>query len=496
MKKIYINQDNHQFYLHPAEDMTEAGCRALVDYYAEPETVKGILFCTNVQRALYDSNVWERFSNIDDDNILMTNLKLLSRHKVDQFAVWLQRCRELNLEGWLTMRMNDCHGLGEVVQGKIGSDCYKWPTEMWLAHPELRRAPYRSERSWEGAFNYMLKNVRDHHLALAEEILNRWDMYGLELDWMRWGMMVPPGSETEALSVLTTVVRQIRCYADKAEKRVGHKILLAHRVPSNIETCLDAGYDVITWAREGLADMITFSSFGDIDFSCQTRLWRALLGEKTVMNLCPEFATVKSYPGGVAYAYDFLTGSIASSEGFDNFTLFNDCYQELYVHEEFLTYLRRLGNPGVYEMPRRIPFACSANYPGSNRRAALPMPLRQPCEGTDFARMEQNISLRFPYGGKAANAFLLAGFSAETDRQTVESMTARMNTVLLNRTECPEIREHELKHPMGRCLPEDVSFLQAWKIPDGVLHPGNNVAEFLPEPVDGSIVWAEITLLP
>ena len=62
MKTIYFNQDNHHFYgSHPAEDMTEEGVDRLVDFYAQGTQLAGLLFCVNVQRALFPSKTWERF---------------------------------------------------------------------------------------------------------------------------------------------------------------------------------------------------------------------------------------------------------------------------------------------------------------------------------------------------------------------------------------------------------------------------------------------------
>jgi len=62
MKTIYFNQDNHHFYgFHPAEDMTAEGVDRLVDFYAQGTQLAGLLFCVNVQRALFPSKVWERF---------------------------------------------------------------------------------------------------------------------------------------------------------------------------------------------------------------------------------------------------------------------------------------------------------------------------------------------------------------------------------------------------------------------------------------------------
>lgn len=68
MKTVCFNEDNEHFYAnHPPEEMTREGCRALVDAYARPETIRSLLFCVNLQRALYDSGVWERFRDLPPD---------------------------------------------------------------------------------------------------------------------------------------------------------------------------------------------------------------------------------------------------------------------------------------------------------------------------------------------------------------------------------------------------------------------------------------------
>ena len=94
--RVWFNEDNEHFYgCHPPEDMTEEGCRNLVRTYAGFGEFKGILFCINMQRALYDSNVWERFK--DQENPVRPgypeNLRRLSERGVDQFAVWLDETR-------------------------------------------------------------------------------------------------------------------------------------------------------------------------------------------------------------------------------------------------------------------------------------------------------------------------------------------------------------------------------------------------------------------
>ena len=168
-RTIYFNEDNHHFYgAHPPEDMSLEGIQCLVDYYAEGTQVAGILFCTNVQRALFDSKVWEHFwddydPELGEDQPALNrthgvkNHLLLRERGLDQHAIWLERCKHHGIEGWLTMRMNDCHGLKETFLHMLDKECkvgapgwiIHWPTKFWLEHPELHRAPYRMEQSWE-----------------------------------------------------------------------------------------------------------------------------------------------------------------------------------------------------------------------------------------------------------------------------------------------------------------------------------------------------------
>ena len=186
MRRIYMNQDNHHFWgYHPPEDMKVQGLNRLVDTYVQNTQVAGVLFCVNLQRALYDSQVWENFYSDYDPSLGedqpclrrthgVKNLMLLNERGINQYDVWLARCREHGIEGWLTMRMNDCHGLKEFVTQYDGAPDWAlvWAGTFWREHPELRRAPYRLERSWEGAFDYAKPEVREHHMRLFVSFLN------------------------------------------------------------------------------------------------------------------------------------------------------------------------------------------------------------------------------------------------------------------------------------------------------------------------------------
>jgi hypothetical protein len=502
MQQIYFNEDNHHFYgYHPASDMSVDGVKALVDSYAKTGSIKGLLFCTNVQRALFDSEVWERFRDIDASDPLVQNLRLLSERGIDQFAIWLERCKHHEIEGWLSMRMNDSHGLKEAETGDHSGWIHQWPSEYWRANRHLRRAPYRLERSWEGSFNYLLKEVRDHHLRLVEELFDRYDMAGLELDWMRWGTMFPPGSERQGQEVLTAFVQQVRVLADKAEARYGHPVKLAHRLPSHPESCLNFGFDPITWGEAGCVDMVTLSSFlGSGIFDPQIKLWRRLLPTGTTLNVYVD-PCVASYPGNLVMRDEVMLGQTAAawSCGADNIYLFNECYRQSEEPERLQTLLAIMGDKHVLQKTPRS-FAVTHDrmtIAGESARTVLPIPLKQKKIGVEMGRMEETITLRLPAGKVNADAecLLRLGFSTDAEECDASSFEVRVNTQTVSPGVWPKAaefapgRRYYTPYPF---LPHDAASALVFSVPAALLGETFNAIEILPPQVAGSLVWAEL----
>ena len=496
-KTIYMNEDNEHFYAnHPASDMTENGLRALVDHYADTGCIRGILFCVNLQRALFDSECWERFRDIRKEYACpyTENLNLLAEHGLDQFKIWLERAAERGVEGWLSMRMNDSHGLKETATGNTSSRCYAWASEYWKKHPELRRAPYRYERDWEGGFDYGKKEVRDHHLALIRELFERYDMFGLECDWMRWGMMFAPGFEREGQKSLTEFVCNVRTLADAAEKRYGHPIKLAHRLPFAPGTAWNAGFDFSEWYRLGCVDMVTISHFcSHVSFDPEIWLWRKLLPE-CVLNVQVE-PTTSPYPGALVQSDPAVmrgSASCAWERGADNLYLFNQCYYESGKMDFLRQTMEEISDPeNLKSHSRRMIPACSGFYmAGESSEAVLPVPLIEPAPGFDYGRMEATITLRLNAGffNPEEDAFVKIGFDSGTEKEKLSGLKVWFNSVELGKSVGESLTDSEQK----RIFPKDVSFVLTYRLPKGCLHKSFNALEILPPSIPGNLVWAEL----
>ncbi len=194
----------------------------------------------------------------------------LQRQGIDPFERWLRVTREGGIKAWLTMRMNDDHG----------STHHECPTHgrFWHAHPEFRRAMYRMQGRGSHVFDYAHPEVRDYHLALIRELLERYDLDGLELDWMRHEHYFQPGHEAAGIPLLNLFMRQARDLVREAEQRQGHPIAIGVRTATTYRTGLGLGCDPVQWAREGLIDRLIVSPYWETcDADIPLEEWRILL---------------------------------------------------------------------------------------------------------------------------------------------------------------------------------------------------------------------------
>lgn len=528
-RRIYINQDNGSFYgCYPSEEMSVAGLNRLVDFYATNTQVAGIMFCVNVQRALYDSQVWQPLYDGYDpaggaDQQYLAWLKEMGRgveyrelvkgnhgrywahnlwllnHKrrIDPFACWLKRCRHHNIEGWLSMRMNDCH------YNQESEDAF-WHSKLWQDRPDLRRASHRAERSLEGAFDYAKPEVREHHMALIRELFDRFDMFGLELDWMRWGMHFAPGHEARGEVILTEFMREVDSARKRCVDRVGHPVKLAVRVPAHPQTCLALGMDVITWANQKLADTVILSEDCNVHSDTPIGQWRTMLGEDVTV-LVHVGNNGRSYPqaGRRVVSPELIHGDAATAihKGADGVYLFNFMCDDSTDRQAYLQTITHIGDMETIKQMDRRHIVSYSHYhaPGETTRTVLPVPLRIPTKGVDFGRMEENITLRISIGPapQSGQAYLLLGMSADAPDDLGDTMAVLINGRDIDKGLRQIISREQTSHVRTRHeFPETVEVVWTWRISLITLQDGVNVVEILPPSTEGCLEWGEIRILP
>lgn len=253
---------------------------------------------------------------------------------IDPWAVWVECLWDYGINPWMGFRMNDVHG--HDSDGILTGDFF------WENLDKYARVRHRDHSTYRGdrAFDYTFEEVREKWLAYIEETVMTYDLYGIEMDWMRDPVFTTYGNELAAMDILTDHVREIRKIVDKAEEKWGHKIQISVRCPRDIQTCYESGFDIMTWCEEGLLDMISPSAYYTTDTEIPVMVWDNILKPYDVV-LAPNVTqgefyiqernrtgsdfTYYTHVGGLQNNLETILGTAASyySQGADKLYVFN-----------------------------------------------------------------------------------------------------------------------------------------------------------------------------
>jgi hypothetical protein len=290
MKGVIYNQDCTEFfYVNPPEVMSAELVDTFVDSLAQagvtalfsnpnamrvnvPGTVHEVMWHGYDpdgpdNQPVFDGFPRERIKNVRS---MLNSMMRLAEMGVDFHARALARCRQRSMQGWISVRMNDVHDV-DLANSPLLST-------FWKHNPELRRVPYRFTQSFDRQLDYARPEVREYYRRFIADVLQRYDLDGLELDFMRFPYHFRVGHELEGGEILTGWLHDVRALTKVAEQRLGHPVGLAVRVPAEPETARTMGLDGVRWARENLVDLVTVTPFWETsDFNMPIRLWRRLL---------------------------------------------------------------------------------------------------------------------------------------------------------------------------------------------------------------------------
>jgi len=486
---LIVNEDNSHFMLYrPAEKMTLEGLHEFIDQYAGTQ-VSHLFFCPNGARVNYRTqaegweSIWDGNDGENHPEPWVHHCWLLNERGLDPYAVWVERCREKGISPWMSMRMNIYSFWWEDPENHFSHSTF------WKEHPECRRL--RPERS---NLDFGVKAVRKRALALICEFMERYDVDGVELDWVRLPEYFRPGEEHEGRSILTDFMGRVRDEANRWSDTRGHPIRIATRVPARPETAIALGLDGAAWARAGLVDILSPAPFLDGDFDIPVERWRELLGPAAdKVALAPSLESgCRGYPPAGPNARRWITNGIEAVRGFaasmldrgaDVIHLFNfmDPFNEsTWPADEYRAIMNECGHlETVVGKPRRHIVTSPDIQPAGARTDPVP-PI------SVNARMPALLKLHIgakPSGGNVVfRAVLLDGPDAAGVRLAV-----RMNAV-----DCPSLADLDK-------LPgfDDSVRITQFEVPRTAVERGYNQIDIsLAEGGAQTIIWAEVCITP
>ncbi len=242
----------------------------------------------------------------------------------DYFGRMIEGFREVGINSWISMRMNDVHAHSAgIKQSSLLSDFhYQHPEVYRVKHPSTQR------EYWNHGYDYTYRIIQERMLSLFNDALNRYDVYGIELDFLRDMYLWYIGGEYNGLDIFNGLMRELRDLVAVYEEKYGHEIKIGVRVLPYIESNYTYGLDVMTWVSEDIVDMVCLSGeFNTTDNNPPIRLWKSLLAPYDVeLAGCIE-QQVSSAPTSGKAINDFEAYNAAAasylSQGADKIYLYN-----------------------------------------------------------------------------------------------------------------------------------------------------------------------------
>ncbi len=114
---------------------------------------------------------------------------------------------------------------------------------------------------WWALEDFSKSEVRDFIVDIFEDVCQRYDIDGIELDFIRHPLFFRPNMKGDPatpsqVAQMTDMVRKIRVVTEREALKRGRPILVVIRAPLSVKAGLDIGLDVPTYLKEGLMDIL------------------------------------------------------------------------------------------------------------------------------------------------------------------------------------------------------------------------------------------------
>ena len=174
----------------------------------------------------------------------------------DMVGLSLQRARERNLAFFHSWRMNDGQFLERPTSPTASPFWHEHP-EYRIGGPDVTAGDRDIQKRALLCLDFSYEAVRDYKFGFIKELFERYDIDGLELDFLRMPAFFPKEmSFDEKATIMTGFVRRVRWMMDDKKP----EIPLCVRIGGTFQSNREIGLDIHTWVEEGLVDMLNLSA--------------------------------------------------------------------------------------------------------------------------------------------------------------------------------------------------------------------------------------------
>jgi len=269
-RRVIFNNDG--------DDIWAAGADTMEKFLAVRHTplldthVDSIYYCTtqSFNRFTHNTRVAEIF-RAKSGSFAGNNLPAFLDRQTDGLRMSSGFAHQHGLESIWTVRMNDIH---DAWTPEFVSDWKRQDPSRVMSTLERSQEFSDRRRLWS-LVDFEHLDVEPQMVAIIQEVLQHYDVDGVELDFLRAPIFFRTAYESQQVTdaqrgVLTRLVRRIRRLVLEESERQGKPLLLSARVPVTIATCRRIGIDVEAWLQERLLDTMSLGG-GYITFDLPAR---------------------------------------------------------------------------------------------------------------------------------------------------------------------------------------------------------------------------------
>ena len=254
-------------------DLSQKNCERIINEYIDNFLEAGadiILLNVCYRRALTPSQIFDSYLyNIETDNegyacrnefgetlksfspttqsvskyflsFIVCARELLQK-QIDVYKIAIERIKKTKCRVFLSVRMNDAHYTDNVA---INSN---FAIKNGCLHTIGR----------DGVnLDYSQEAVRNYYYAYIKELLQTYQVDGIELDWLRYPDILPDEKRSN-LDIISGYMKRIH----KLLNDYNENACLAVRLLPTVEENLSKGFDACGWIADGVADMLTIENF-------------------------------------------------------------------------------------------------------------------------------------------------------------------------------------------------------------------------------------------
>lgn len=234
--------------------------KKMIDTY-EGSPVDAVCWCVGDHEVYYyETEIGERigegYKQFDDENDYWAqkNLNHLIETTGGPLTEISRQFREAGMDFFPSVRMNSHYDIAydSPTYGRFRREhrqCLIGRPDECIPIPSI-------EHAIRTGLDYRFPVVREHMLAIACELFERFDVDGIELDYMRHPGFFRTEEACANRYLMTDFIRSVRARMDKVAECRGRPLDLLVRVPPTFDDCARLGLDVRRWIGQGLVDIV------------------------------------------------------------------------------------------------------------------------------------------------------------------------------------------------------------------------------------------------